>query len=303
MKHNYTIRIAQIIISILLFFVVAVGSSQNIKFTFENAQNTNDGTNDFYEADIMIQTIDGQADFKLGSGQIYFNYNTLAFGEWVKTNSMFTTSQDNASGYICGQYIDAFAADIYSGFVVNDNTASRVSWAFSQTFSESTFATDNITATATKLIHIKFQYIDVNEDPMVAFENDNGALDQATDQFFTACGSTSSGAFDSADCTNVPGVQFVGATFDNNAAVLATSNYQTDIVSIELYPNPSKNFISINGLQEKATIIIYDLNGKMVLQEMNYLSGTINISHLQIAMYMVKITTDKNVFIKKLVKN
>lgn len=291
------------IITLLILFAVAVGNTQNIKFTFENAENTNDGSNDFYEADIMIQTIDGQADFKLGSGQIYFNYNSLAFGENVKANSMFTVTQNNASNYVCGQYIDAFAADVYSGFVINDNTTSRVSWAFSQTFSESTFTADNITAIPAKLIHIKFQYVDINEEAMVAFENDNGALDQATDQFFTACGSTASGAFDTADCTNVPGVQFVGATFDNNDAVLATDDYQTSITSIILYPNPTENFITIKGLQEKSTITIYDLNGKLVLQELNYLNGTIDISHIQTAIYMVKIITDKNVLIKKLVKN
>jgi len=303
MKNNYLKNTLQLIVTLMILFAVAVGSSQNIKFTFENSENTNDGTNDYYEADIMIQTIDGQTDFKLGSGQIYFNFNTLAFGEWVKTNSMFSATQPNAEGYVCGQYVDAFPGDIYSNFVVNDNTASRVSWAFSQTFSESTFANNNVTSIPAKLIHIKFQYIDVNEEPMVLFENDNGILDQATDQFYTACGSVSSGMFDTADCTNVPGVQFVGATFDNSQSVLAIDDYNTDIASIAMYPNPSKDFITISGLYEKSTITIYDLNGKMVLQEKNYLNGTIDISNLRSAIYMVKIASDKNVLIIKLVKN
>ena len=76
MKNNYLTYVKSF--TTLAFILIGLISfSQNIQFTFANAQNTNDGANDYYEVDVMIQTIDGQSDFKLGSGQIYFNYNFL----------------------------------------------------------------------------------------------------------------------------------------------------------------------------------------------------------------------------------
>ncbi len=68
-------------ITLLILMIISLSlNAQNIEFTFANAQTTNDGSNDFYEVDVMIATVDGQADFKLGKGQVYINYNTAAFG-------------------------------------------------------------------------------------------------------------------------------------------------------------------------------------------------------------------------------
>ena len=298
MKHNYN----KSIIAVLFIFIVASLSAQNIQFTFENAQNTNDGSNDFYEADIMIQTIGGLADFKLGSGQIYFNYNTAAFGVNVDANAKFEATYPNAGGYLCGQQIDAAPIDIYGNFVINDNTTSRVSWAFGQTFSSITFANNNVTATPTKLIHIKFQYIDVNEVPMVAFENDNGVLSQATDQFYTACGSAGSGAFETADCTNYAGTQFVGAIFDNTGAILAVDDFTADIINLSVYPNPTSDTFYIKGLQEKATLTIYDINGKTIMRKRDYLNEPVDIFNLRVGVYMIKIESEGVNSIRKLVK-
>ena len=42
---------------VTVLLVVTISNAQDIHFTFANAQNTNDGSNDFYEVDVMIQTI------------------------------------------------------------------------------------------------------------------------------------------------------------------------------------------------------------------------------------------------------
>jgi hypothetical protein len=124
--------------------------AQDIHFTFANAQNTNSDGNDYYEVDVMMQTINTTGSFKLGSGQLYFTYNTAAFGTNVNASSSFEVTQEDS--YTCGQGIDLVASiKIYGGFTTNDNTTSRVSWAFSQTFSSSTFAADNINEEAKKL--------------------------------------------------------------------------------------------------------------------------------------------------------
>lgn len=185
--------------------------AQDIEFTFENAQNTNDGSNDFYEVDVMVSTINSTGTFKLGSGQLYFNYNTSAFGTNVNLNNAIEVTYPNAGGYICGQGIDfSSAIAIYSSFTINDNTSSRVSWAFSQNFAASTFAADNITDTPKKLCHLKLKYIDVNLDPMVCFESSPVFIDQ----FFTACGPYSGSGFETADCTAFPPTQLIEDFYD-----------------------------------------------------------------------------------------
>ena len=76
----------------------------------------------------MIQTINSTGSFKLGSGQLYFNYNTDAFGTNIMENSRVEFSYPEDSGYLCAQGIDAVAgAKIYGSFTINDNTTSRVS--------------------------------------------------------------------------------------------------------------------------------------------------------------------------------
>ena len=97
------------IITGLVLLVSLTSHSQDLNFTFANAINTNVGVDNYYEVDVMIQTINATGSFKLGSGQLYFDYNTAAFGVNVKANASFTVTQPNPT-YICGQFIDAAAA-------------------------------------------------------------------------------------------------------------------------------------------------------------------------------------------------
>ena len=203
-------KIEQIMNKKILFIALTLLSSitfaQNISFTFVNAKNTNDGTNDYYEADIYIAS---DVDFKLGSGQIYFTYNTAAFGTNIHTNSNFEYSQP--SGSILGETYSGFPA--YKDFIVNDNTTSRVSTSFQQGLSSGTITANNITSTPKHLFSIKIKYTDVNEEPTVAFETGGVFLDQ----FFTACGPAT---FGFPDCTNEPGTQITGDSFDSAGAVV-----------------------------------------------------------------------------------
>ena len=89
-------------ISFLISMIITLSlNAQNIEFTFDNAQITNDGTFDYYEADVMIAAVDGQADFKLGIGQIYINYNPLAFGNNIYTSGGLEITYP--TGYILSQ--------------------------------------------------------------------------------------------------------------------------------------------------------------------------------------------------------
>ncbi len=267
---------------ILLFFncMTIVVCAQNIHFTFENARNTNDGVNDFYEADIYIAS---STDLKLGSGQIYFTYNTAAFGENIHTIGSFEFLQP--PGSILAEIYDFQA---YKDFVVNDNTISRVAASFQQGVSSGTFTSNNVTTTAKHLFSIKIKYLDVNEEPMLTFEEDPIFLDQ----FYTACGSAAIGF---PDCVNEPGIQLVEDSFDSSGAIIGgTLNItQHEFQTIKLLPNPVTDVFMLKGLKnEDATIAIYTMEGKLVLNSKNLNpQEAIEVSNLEAGMYFVLLTT------------
>ncbi|RNC86758.1 MAG: T9SS C-terminal target domain-containing protein [Winogradskyella sp.] len=80
----------------------------------------------------------------------------------------------------------------------------------------------------------------------------------------------------------------------NVEAALSISD--SDILDFKLYPNPTSNWITIsgNGLQN-AIIEIYDINGKKIKNK-TLVSNTnsLNIEHLDIGIYILKLTTDDN---------
>jgi len=296
MKHKYFLKLS--LIFALTIGISLNGFSQDIHFTFANAQNTNDGADDYFEVDVMIQTINSTGTFKLGSGQLYFNYSNAAFGTNVLANSNVEFTQPNAEGYICGQYIDVAPAGIYGSFTVNDNTTSRVSWSYSQAFSSNTFAADNVTSVPTKLCHIKIKYADVNEAPIFMFE-DGGTFD---DQFETACGGTGGGAFETSDCGAVPGTQLVNDTFDSNGALLSVKGFNL-VSNYKIFPNPTNGIINIEGDLTKLTSVeIYSILGQQLMTVKSDFDQ-LDITELQSSILFIKLNTEFGSKVIKVVKN
>lgn len=305
MKHNYN----KSIIAVLFIFIVTSLSAQNIQFTFENTQNTNDGTDDYLEADIMIQTVDGMADFLLGSGQMYFNYNTAAFGLNAEASGNFIVSFPDDQGYMLAEYYFTFANNYaYGPHVYNDNTSDRVSIFFGQAQSSFTMIGSAIDAMVTaiprKLFHIKIKYEDFLQEPQFVFEDNedqtNGGVNDCRDQFYTAAGSSTTTTL---DLGGEPGTQIHNALFDSTGAVLAVDDYATiDIVNISIYPNPTSDIFYIRGLQEKASLIIYDINGREILRRQDYLNEPIDIYNLRTGLYMIKVENETVSSIRKLIK-
>ena len=298
MKTNYVKN--NLIILMMLFTGVFV-FSQNIQITFANAENTNDGSADYYEADIMIQTIDGLADFKLGSGQLYFNYNSAAFGENVFGNSAFEVSADYTSGYFLGE--KSGITDFYDITAVNDNTPSKVSWAFSQGVSSGAM-TEIVSTTPKKMVHIKLKYVNVALSPMVAIEDNEAVLIGARDQFFSACGpfdsaSTTLDCSNAADAQNVPN-QFLDAILVSTGATLSNEDFELE-TGISLYPNPAKNNIYIKGqVAQLKTIDVYTLTGKHILNVKNNFKK-IDVSRLESGIYFFKLNTKNSTTTKKII--
>jgi len=187
--------------SLILIVMLVLSSTsllaQNITLSFENSQITNDGFNDFYEVDVLIAS---DADYIQGSGQFFLDYNTLAFGENVQAAGAITYERPLTS--ILGS--QTVSVDNYNSFVVNDNITSRVSFLWQQFWSSGAIGTNNITATPTLLVHVKIQFIDSSQDPMVCFDADSNPA--FNDQFFTACGPAT---FAGADCFTNPGIQIL----------------------------------------------------------------------------------------------
>ncbi|MEO9531265.1 MAG: LamG-like jellyroll fold domain-containing protein [Crocinitomicaceae bacterium] len=100
-------------------------------------------------------------------------------------------------------------------------------------------------------------------------------------------------------------------TEDERDSLCATAVYagiespETQAPHIQVYPNPAQDKIAIaaESTLEKATVEIWDLNGKLLLTERN-LSSTpiIDISDLESGNYIVKIIQDQQVFTEKFVK-
>ena len=127
--------------------------SQDVTFTFANAQNTNDDTDDFYEVDVLIESAVG---FKLGAGLLYFNYNTAAFGTQVFTNGNIEITYPNGTSpsYLLGS-LHPTTLPFYNNHVTNDNSLSRVAFSWQQALSSGSIAGNNVTATAVELFHLK----------------------------------------------------------------------------------------------------------------------------------------------------
>jgi len=195
-------------LTLLFIFFALHLSAQDVRYEFANAQISNSGGNDFYEVDILVSSTAG---FKMGSGQLYFDYNPQAFGNSVFSNGRMTVT---TSGYLLGQTSGPFG--LYTSFTENDNTAARISFSWQQALSSGCIPADNVSAVTAGLFHLQIQFIPGGTAfaPGVCFTS-AGSFD---DQTFTACGPGASCNFP--DCGAEPGIQIINDAFDCSNAPL-----------------------------------------------------------------------------------
>lgn len=87
---------------------------------------------------------------------------------------------------------------------------------------------------------------------------------------------------------------------------LADENASNTEEDVFIYPNPTKDIINLNFLNNsRAKIIIYDTTGKKILTDEieNTNSNQINISSLNNGIYFIKIETNEKSVTKKIMKN
>ncbi|WP_422106258.1 BspA family leucine-rich repeat surface protein [Winogradskyella sp.] len=266
--------------------------SPSITLSFANARMTSDDTDYYYEADIMIES---DEDFYVGSGLLYLDYNTAAFGEHVQANGHIEYSQPEGSilGYSFGASTPA-----YKYFIKNDNTGSRVALSFQQNIALEGLETVSelqITATPKLLMHIKLRYADVNADADVCFFSDG--LFQ--DQFYTACGGGTI-----ADCIYAPGVKIIDDSYDCSGAVvsrLGTTVYNE--ASVALYPNPTREHFYIEGIEGSYTVNVYDLKGRRILSLEDVTDNAVDMRPYDNGLYFIELVTASGSIFKRLIKN
>ena len=288
MRKNYT----QIILGLIFLMGAFTVQAQDITLTFKNAKVTNDGTNDFYEADIYIAST---SNFKLGDGQLYFNYNTAAFGTNISANGGLTFSHGvsgHAGTYILNETVsNGGAAPIYGNFVQNDNTTSRVSISWGHTFGTSSIVANNVTSQPKALLHIKMKYTDQSKAANICFES----AVPFDDLFFTACGDGGF-PFSPSNCTSTAGSQIVNDAFDCSASApvsLSIDNELEEQTQISAYPNPVQTSFKIAGLTKKATAALYTIHGKHVFTKEIDSNSVIDMNHLPSGLYVVKVGNGK----------
>lgn len=266
-------------IYIVLIFLGGIIQAQNITLSIANVQITNDGSNDYYEADIMIAS---DSDYVQGSGQFFLDYNTAAFGSSIQTLGAITFERPMSS--ILGS--QSLAVDNYNSFVVNDNTGSKVSFLWQQFWSEGTIGANNVTNTPTVLVHLKIRYIDSGQTTNICFDTtSNPAFD---DQFFTACGPGTGPA--AADCGGSLGTQIMNYTPDctNAEPVPLSVSELAEESRVVIYPNPVNDVFRIKGIKEKVLVQIYDVNGRLILKALFDENEAIDVSHLTSGVYFVE---------------
>jgi hypothetical protein len=73
---------------------------------------------------------------------------------------------------------------------------------------------------------------------------------------------------------------------------------------ITIYPNPVKEWlnISLTGSQAIRSIVITDLNGKVVQKNQNLLTSSISVRHLTAGAYLIRVETSQGTLVEKFVK-
>ena len=75
--------------------------------------------------------------------------------------------------------------------------------------------------------------------------------------------------------------------------------------SIQIYPNPTDNFVTISSSQKIVKVVIMDVSGKRIQEskwDNSLTENTISVRHLPTGTYLIQIVGEKQTVVKKLIK-
>jgi len=89
----------------------------------------------------------------------------------------------------------------------------------------------------------------------------------------------------------------ISVIYDTTTGIISA-----DIQNLNIFPNPAKEELCITAESQINKVEIYDMDGKMLMQENNF-AGKMNVSSLAKGMYIVKIYINGEAAVRKMIKN
>jgi hypothetical protein len=97
------------------------------------------------------------------------------------------------------------------------------------------------------------------------------------------------------------GQQLAAPTMDSACAFLGLSDFTA--TAIQVYPNPSKDIVTITSGNDILGIELYDIQGRIVQDlQINSTSAQLDLTDRQSGIYLLKINTTNGVMVKKVIK-
>lgn len=91
--------------------------------------------------------------------------------------------------------------------------------------------------------------------------------------------------------------------FDLSKVISTKMDFEVDNNNYQVYPNPVNNFLYISGtLNTIETIELLDISGKTLIIANNYKEKGIFVNQLNSGIYLLKITSNKKIITKKILK-
>jgi hypothetical protein len=146
-----------LLVCIPIILVGQVGDV-GITFNFANGELTSESGVNYYEFDVMANA--SESGTKLGTGMVYFSYNTVAFGDWIYYHNKVTVTK--------GTLITTSPIPLYN-LIVNDTYENVMGITFE-------LGTDNygnaLPTNPTLLVHVKLEISVATEMCNIAFGED-----------------------------------------------------------------------------------------------------------------------------------
>ncbi len=220
-----------------MFFSFASGlSAQDVKYFLIEEALEIEGQDSFLTFEVYAMSDTG---FKLGSGQLYFDYDTSVFGKNVVESNRIEIITDSTS--VLGMSLLGSQSSFYNQFVLNDNIDGRFSFNWQSQFSDPCLSEMNVKLYLAKLFQVKILMANpTNQDlsSLVCFQS-SGHFEDLT---YTTCGPD---ICDLQDCISYPGFNITQDTFycDDCRIVTKPSDYEIGSLRFAIQCTPPNDTI------------------------------------------------------------
>ncbi|QNR25402.1 T9SS type A sorting domain-containing protein [Croceimicrobium hydrocarbonivorans] len=141
-------------------------------------------------------------------------------------------------------------------------------------------------------------------DEQVNYQNALDAYAAMTAKGATDVHAIGRGAFNHGGCV-APSIESAVYFFDSLSTSCSSfvGLLDQDIASYEIYPNPVHTELKIKGIGEQANILIYDLNGRLVLEQKASFQTRLGLSELNKGIYLLEIQEGQRRTRQRIMKN